>query len=261
MKPRIFKFGQKPLINTKHNPSAPHCSVCGFNGEFKMPSFRNQKVQCPSCKSLERQRFVYLAWNNHIKALITPTPNILHIARDDCIEKMFKTLSKPPGSYRCCDLDPTKRGILNIDITRIPQTIKNIDIVYASHVLEHIVDDKKAIGEIYRILNPGGLAIILVPQKFTLEKTYEDSSIIEPEDRLKHFGDKDHVRYYGLDFIDRLIETGFTVDLLAPNSFNVPMVKARQIIHCIDTDIEKKYVLSSLDIIYLCWKLPTLSTV
>jgi SAM-dependent methyltransferase len=259
MKPRIFKFGIKNDKN-KIDPSAPKCSVCDYQGEFKMPSFRKQKVLCPTCNSLERQRFVYLAWNNYIKNKISSSPNILHIAKDVCIEKLFKATIKSTGSYRCCDLDPIKRGVLNIDITRIPLSIQNIDIVYASHVLEHIVDDDKAISEIYRILNPGGLAIILVPQKFSLEKTYEDPNIITPEERLKHFGDKDHVRYYGLDFIDRLVTHGFTVDIIALHSFLTQMPKARQIIKCIEPDAEKDYNLSNLDIIYLCWKLPTLIT-
>jgi hypothetical protein len=105
-------------------------------------------------------------------------------------------------------------------------------------------------------LNPNGIAIILVPQKFTLTKTYEDESIVTQEERLKHFGDKDHVRYYGLDFIERLTSAGFTVDILAPETFTLTMPQARQIIHCVQAKLEIRYLLSN-DIIYLCHKSPT----
>lgn len=249
MKPRIFK-----LKDTKQkepiNPLDPICPCCNYQGPFSCPSFRNQKVQCPKCGSLERQRFVHLAWTNHIKQYVSDEAHILHIAKDVCIQPLLKKHAKSPGSYRCCELDPVKRGILNIDITRIPDSIRDIDLIYTSHVLEHIVDDGKALSEIYRVLKPNGIAVILVPQKFSLEKTYEDPTIVTCEQRLKHFGDKDHVRYYGLDFIDRLIQTGFTVDVLAPPSFKIQFEKARQIIH-LQID-EKKYNLSN-DIIYLCF--------
>ena len=245
---RIFKLrnASKPV-----DPNDPICPCCNYQGPFSTPSFRNQKVQCPKCGSLERQRFVYLAWSNHIHEQISQNSNILHISNEKSIQTLLKRYSKPPGLYRCCELNPKKHGVLNIDITRIPDSIHSIDLIYASHILEHIVDDYKALSELYRILKPDGLAIILVPQKFTLEQTYEDNTITSPEDRLKHFGDKDHVRYYGLDFIDRLSKTGFVVDIIAPKNFTINFTQARKIIYL--TADEKKNILSN-DIIYLCYR-------
>jgi SAM-dependent methyltransferase len=260
MAARMFKFRDTNKPPPTINPLDPICPCCDYQGPFKSPQFRNQQVQCPNCSSLERQRFVHLSWTKYIKQYVSENLNILHIAKDICIQPLFKKHAKSPGSYRCCELDPVKRGVLNIDITRIPPSIHSIDLIYTSHVLEHIVDDAKALSEIYRVLKPNGIAVILVPQKFTLEKTYEDATIVSPEQRLKHFGDKDHVRYYGLDFIDRLTNTGFTVDVLTPRSFTHQFPSARNIIHCTDEADEKKYNLSVNDIIYLCFK-PALSTV
>jgi predicted SAM-dependent methyltransferase len=81
------------------------------------------------------------------------------------------------------------------------------------HVLEHVQDDEKAISEIYRVLKPGGYAILQVPYDETRAVTYEDAIITTPEDRRKHFGQFDHVRIYGRDFIDRFVKPGFKVEL------------------------------------------------
>jgi hypothetical protein len=79
------------------------------------------------------------------------------------------------------------------------------------------LDDRQAIHEFYRILKPDGWAVILVP--ITADKTFEDSSIIDPCERLKLFGQEDHVRRYGPDFMDRLSEVGFKVKVTTPLDF------------------------------------------
>ena len=66
--------------------------------------------------------------------------------------------------------------------------------------------------ELFRILRPGGLAVLTVPINASRQLTYENPVITVPEDRFAHFSGEDHVRYYGLDFIDRLSSVGFQVD-------------------------------------------------
>ncbi len=61
------------------------------------------------------------------------------------------------------------------------------------------------------MLESNGWAILIVP--ITSEKTFEDPSIIEPLERLKAFGQEDHVRRYGPDYVDRLREAGFSVGI------------------------------------------------
>ena len=65
---------------------------------------------------------------------------------------------------------------------------------YASHVLEHIPDDHKAIAEIRRVLRPGGIAILGVP--LVGEKTVEYGG---PDSR-----DYGHVRAPGYDYFQRM---------------------------------------------------------
>jgi predicted SAM-dependent methyltransferase len=134
----------------------------------------------------------------------------LHIAPEQQLVRLFNSISK---NYVCGDINPSIYNIPNIiklDVTNIP--FKNtFNLVFASHILEHIIDDRKAIKEIYNALVLNGKFITLVPQKLKMKTTYEDNSIVTENDRIKHFGQKDHVRWYGLDFSQRLKDAGFYV--------------------------------------------------
>ncbi|MBA3370716.1 MAG: methyltransferase domain-containing protein [Thermoleophilaceae bacterium] len=97
-----------------------------------------------------------------------------------------------------------------MDLTQLDLDDQSFDCSYCSHVLEHIQDDRAAMSELYRILRPGGWGLLVVP--INQETTYENPTIVDPADRLEHFGQADHVRKYGRDFADRLRLVGFLVD-------------------------------------------------
>jgi SAM-dependent methyltransferase len=98
--------------------------------------------------------------------------------------------------------------VLNLEAIDLPDA--SVGVVIASHVLEH-VDDRKALGEIHRILVPGGRLVAMVPIIEGWDKTYENPAITTPSDRVAHFGQFDHVRFYGSDFRDRVTEAGFAL--------------------------------------------------
>jgi hypothetical protein len=77
------------------------------------------------------------------------------------------------------------------------------------------LDDKRAMHELHRVLKPSGWAVIVVP--ITAEKTTEDQSESDPLERLRRFGQEDHVRRYGPDYAGRLREQGFLVDCISVN--------------------------------------------
>jgi SAM-dependent methyltransferase len=87
------------------------------------------------------------------------------------------------------------------DLTDLSFDDDAFSMVFCSHVLEHIPDDAAAIGEIARVLEPDGIAVILVPVRgdHTDEEPLDD-----PEERFRRYGLEDHVRFYGLDVIGRL---------------------------------------------------------
>jgi SAM-dependent methyltransferase len=98
------------------------------------------------------------------------------------------------------------------DISDLPFPDNEFDFIICNHVLEHIPDDTKAMQEIYRVLAPGGTAILQVPYKADLEKTFEDNSITDPKERARIFGQYDHVRVYGMDYFTKLESIGFKVE-------------------------------------------------
>ena len=98
------------------------------------------------------------------------------------------------------------------DIVDLPFANGSFDVIICIHVLEHIPNDAKAISELYRILRPGGWALISVPLLLD-QPTREDPSITDPMERERLFGEPSHVRYYGTDMIDRLRTAGFEVEL------------------------------------------------
>jgi SAM-dependent methyltransferase len=83
--------------------------------------------------------------------------------------------------------------------------------VICSHVLEHVPDDRRAMSEVFRALRPGGTAYFMQPVDFGQAETYEDPSIVTPEERLRAFNQHNHVRVYGRDVRDRLAGAGFEV--------------------------------------------------
>ena len=133
---------------------------------------------------------------------------MLHIAPEPCLEARFKDLLH--DGYLSADLS-SPRAMEKLDITDIPYPDETFDVIYCSHVLEHVLDDRRAMREFCRVMKDIGWAILLVP--ITSEKTFEDSSIVAPAERLRVFGQKDHVRRYGPDYVDRLRDAGFTVHI------------------------------------------------
>ena len=77
-----------------------------------------------------------------------------------------------------------------MDIQDIPLPDETLDVIYCSHVLEHVTNDRKAMAEFFRILKPGGYAMLAVP--VTVEKTIEDPTITDPGERHRLFGQYDH---------------------------------------------------------------------
>jgi SAM-dependent methyltransferase len=143
--------------------------------------------------------------------------SVLHVAPERQFEKLLRERIGP--GYLTADL-LNPRAMVKMDITNIQYEDDSFDVVYCSHVLEHVDDDNKAMREFRRILKKTGWAVLLVP--LTAETTFEDPSVTDPRERLRLFGQVDHVRRYGLDFEDRLRNAGFSVEVVAPQDFMTP---------------------------------------
>ncbi|MGB0837881.1 MAG: class I SAM-dependent methyltransferase [Flavobacteriaceae bacterium] len=167
-----------------------------------------ENALAPGTLSLERHRLLYLYLKTYSNFFSQENLKVLHVAPEQCFYKLFR--NQKNLQYTTTDLFSPLADV-KADICDLPFEDNSFDVVLCNHVLEHIEDDKKAMQEIYRVLKPGAYAILQIPQDYSLEKTYEDTSITSPEERKKHFGQYDHVRIYGWDYFDRLKKLGFEV--------------------------------------------------
>ena len=217
-------IGNKFYCNCCHS----HLRTLAGGGESE-PVIQEQEIigagyrkydSCPVCKSSYRTRLVKAYLDEYIDLKIDIS--LLHIAPEEQLSYLFQR--KQNIQYTCGDILPERyhhfAPSIKIDITDIPFPDNSFDLILCNHVLEHIPDDRKAMKQLLRVLKPQGKAILQVPVSLKLEKTYEDWSINSENERLKKFGQKDHVRIYGTDYVQRLSETGFKVETIETNDLS-----------------------------------------
>ena len=215
-----MKYYFKKNINNLVDHPNKHviCSICNSKfssfGDFGLINRKN--AQCYSCGSLERHRLIWKYINEKTNLFKNNEKiKLLHFAPEKCFFNVF--VKNQSIDYFPCDIMPEKYSndknikIIKADITNLPFDVNFFDFILCSHVLEHVVDDKKAMSELYRVLKVGKMGIFQVPIDYNREVTYEDYSITDPGDREKAFGQSDHVRYYGQDYKVRLKNAGFNV--------------------------------------------------
>ncbi|RDY59914.1 class I SAM-dependent methyltransferase [Flagellimonas nanhaiensis] len=192
------------------------CPICNSSySEFGTFGKRTRKnAKCHKCGSLERHRLVWCYLNK--KRILREGMSILHFAPEEVFYNIFSKLDYI--EYFPCDLKPdsfTFEGnipIAKVDITDIPYKTNAFDFILCNHVLEHIPNDERALSELFRVMKEGGSGIFQVPIDYSRETTYEDFSIKTKKGRMKAFGQHDHVRWYGRDYVDRLSNAGFMAE-------------------------------------------------
>jgi SAM-dependent methyltransferase len=181
------------------------CTCCGAHGAFLtygQPPRLDAK--CPSCGSLERHRLFVLMAARH--GYFTREQRVLHFAPEPALGAFIRVRVK---DYVTADAAPGRADrVENIEALTLPSA--SFDVVVCSHVLEH-VDDRAALREIRRVVRPGGVAYLMVPLVEGWDTTYEDARLLGREERALHFGQADHLRWYGRDFRDRVREAGFSL--------------------------------------------------
>lgn len=167
-----------------------------------------ENVLSPSTLSLERHRLFWLYLKNKT-SFFTEKHRVLHFAPEQAFYKRFRKMKNL--DYTTTDLNSPIADV-KADICELPFKDNEYDFIICNHVLEHIPDDTKAMQELYRVLKPGGTAILQVPYVASRKTTFEDDSITNAKERAKIFGQYDHVRIYGMDYFDKLRTVGFSVE-------------------------------------------------
>lgn len=201
--------------------------------------YANQRanVLSPSTFSLERHRLLWLYLQNETNFFKAPL-KVLHFAPEQAFYKKFKNQSNL--DYTTTDLNSPLADV-KADICNLPFQSNMYDVILCNHVLEHIPNDTLAMQELFRVLKPGGFAILQIPQDLNREHTFEDNTITNKKERTKIFGQYDHVRIYGRDYFNKLRSIGFTVEEI---DYTKKFTKQ---------EIEK-YSLAKNEIIPVCYK-------
>ena len=186
-----------------------YCPICerGFRRFLPGPYKIKNNSKCPGCSSLERHRLLWLYLKDEMN-IINSKIKLLNIAPDYATQNKLKKLVNI--NYTSVDLD-SPLAIKKADLTKLPFEDNMFNAIICYHVLEHIEEDSKAMAELFRVLKPGGWAILQTPIDDEREETFEDFSITSPKERKKIFGQEDHVRIYGKDYFKRLMKAGFDV--------------------------------------------------
>ncbi|HTV40889.1 MAG TPA: methyltransferase domain-containing protein [Candidatus Sulfotelmatobacter sp.] len=179
-----------PLANA--SKARFECPLCGYCGPFRdMDGFAGKRlhVECPRCGAMERHRLQYLVVKDIVDTLKESKCRMLHFAPEPFFRRIF---TQRFGTYETADLE--MKGVDHqVDLQNLPFRDATYDLIFASHVLEHVPDDRKAIGEIRRILRPGGLAILPVPVVCETTVEYAEAN---PHEAY-------HVRAPGVDYFNK----------------------------------------------------------
>lgn len=191
---------------------------------------RRDNCTCPRCFSKDRDRLIFLYLKNKTD-LFEGHYKLLHIAPEAWMKELFQRI--PNLHYTSGVKEAENMGYYydrmtrEMDITDLEMKNNLYDVIICNHVLEHVTDDILAMEELYRVLKPGGWAILQVPISPIMEESYEDYDIISDVSREKYFGQFDHVRIYGQDYFTRLRSVGFKVERHHPikDNWNIPEIE------------------------------------
>jgi SAM-dependent methyltransferase len=208
---RIKRF--QPLSEFYFNNAKQH----GYRYTFEQAETLNyHDYSCPLCGASDRDRLYALYIKGYLANATTDRAiNIVDFAPSAPLSRFIRNLIALSGqnaSYRTADL--SMEGVDDkVDITDMRLYDDNqFGFFICSHILEHVSDDRKALSELYRILKPRGLGILMVPIVLGLAEIDEDPSVNDESERWRRFGQYDHVRLYSKDgFIKRVTDAGFLI--------------------------------------------------
>ena len=204
----------REVTGSRHDVAKGYCAACGamVSRQFRPGPDGRPDAACPRCGSLERHRFLSLLLGS-----LSPELRDLDTVVEIAPSRQSRVLLDRLEARRRVSLDAgydTRDVDALASLTQLPLRDGSVDLLVCYHVLEHVPDDCAAMREIARVLSPRGIALLEVPIKMGVA-TEEDPSAT-PEERLRRFGQVDHVRWYGDDFDARLADAGLASVRVTP---------------------------------------------
>jgi SAM-dependent methyltransferase len=203
---KILKNFLKSIANVRIRKFL--CPICGYNGPFKTYFYRSRSIKhltCPNCLSTSRHRLQYLVFKQFSENGNFSKKTLLHFAPEICLQTFLKNIF---GAYYTSNIIGKDVDCV-ADLSNLPFKDQSCDVIFASHVLEHIHDDHSVLKEIQRILKPGGMALLPVP-------VFGPVTVEYPQVNLEEY---DHVRSPGLDYFKRYQKIFSEVQIFSSNDF------------------------------------------
>lgn len=175
------------------------CNICGWTGESFEPLYDYGNVYCRCCGSYERHRA--LIYYLERAGLLARRGTALEIG-GGLVRANRLYLESKHWTYYALDFSPGAAADVRGDASLLPFPTACFDLIICTHVLEHVDDDFRALGEIRRTTRENGLALIQVPYDDTRFNTRENELTINGNVQpVCHYH---HKRDYGLDILERL---------------------------------------------------------
>jgi SAM-dependent methyltransferase len=195
-----------------HRGDRVECPCCCGRFRGFLPAGRPPRpgALCPRCSSLERHRLLWLFLAERTPLFRDPL-RVLHVAPERDLQHLLR--AQPRLRYVSGDRE-SALAMVRFDLERLPVRDGSFDVVLCTHVLEHVDDARAALRELLRVLGPGGWALLQSPVDASRARTLEDPSVTSPAERLRLFGQEDHVRIFGRDYADWLRAAGFVVEVV-----------------------------------------------
>jgi SAM-dependent methyltransferase len=233
---QVVRLGPRAWVRFLRERTSPFvCPVCGARVDLFTPLFENLRLlegagydytrrglqtlhwnaySCPRCAATDRDRLMALYLQTRSNELCAPGGRMLDIAPSPPLSAHVRG-RYPAIAYRTADLQ--MKGVDDrVDVTAM--TIyedASFGWLLCSHVLEHVADDAKAIAELWRVLKPGGWALVLVPIDLSLQDVLEEPVTSDPTLRWRLYAQGDHVRMYShAGLVQRLEAAGFRVSIV-----------------------------------------------
>ena len=183
------------------------CNCCGSTFRKMLPKAGRANAECPRCHSLERTRLLLYYLQNETD-IFTDKMKVLHFGPEP---SLYKLLSKTNNEYIDCDYNAAYANHV-IDITDIPYPDDYFDLIICSHVVGYVIDEDKALEELYRVLHPKGMLILMTFLNPVSKETIDHDWVNTPELRAIHYGEPDCLRLHGYAYKGELEAKGFKVN-------------------------------------------------
>lgn len=164
------------------------------------------RFECPRCGAHDRERHLLMYMQAERLFEWLRGKAVLHFAPEKRLARFI--VDSGPATYVRADLFPSDANVQRVDMLDMQFDDGSFDCVIANHVLEHVSDVDRALGEIRRVLRADGIAILQTPYSRKLHRTWSDPGIDTPQARLQAYGQEDHVRLFGNDIVERVVAAG-----------------------------------------------------